>query len=108
MERRAEFLRRAKHINLYGLKFGAEGFRSAVLYRNLDWYDALEFSYDMSVPNVAHLDPQQGGCCTVFPYFIGKVLELPVTATQDYSLFHILNDYSTSLWKRQISLIQAK
>jgi hypothetical protein len=105
---RAEFLRRAERITRYQQLFGANGFRSAVLYRNVDWYDALEFSYDMSIPNVAHLDPQRGGCCTVFPYFIGKILELPVTTTQDYSLFHILNDYSTCLWKQQVSLIQAK
>jgi hypothetical protein len=59
----------------------------------------------MSVPNVGHLDPQSGGCCTVMPYFIGKILEIPVTTTQDYSLFHILEDYSIDLWKHQISLI---
>ena len=58
------------------------------------WFDAFEFSYDMSVPNAAHLEPQRGGCCTVMPYFIGKILELPLTTIQDYSLFHILGDYS--------------
>jgi hypothetical protein len=102
---RGEFARRARRINNYAREYGASGFRAAVLYRNTDWYDALEFSYDMSVPNVAHLDPQRGGCCTVMPYFIGNVLELPVTTTQDYSLFHILGDYSIQLWKRQIELI---
>ena len=59
----------------------------------------------MSVPNVAHLEPQRGGCCTVMPYFIGDILELPLTTTQDYSLFHILGDYSIALWKQQIELI---
>ena len=108
MENQEEFLRRAKHINLHGQRFGAQGFRSAMLYRNIDWYDALDFSYDISVPNVAHLDPQRGGCCTVFPFFNGKILELPVTMAQDYSLFHILRDYSIGLWKEQISLIRKK
>src|SRR5260370_35244876 len=42
------------------------------------------------------------------PYFIGKILELPVTATQDYSLFYILNQYSIDHWKRQISQIMEK
>ena len=108
MEDREEFLHRAKHINAHGRRFGALGFRSAMLYRNIDWYEALDFSYDMSVPNVAHLDPQRGGCCTVFPFFNGKMLELPVTMAQDYSLFHILKDYSIGLWKQQISLIREK
>jgi hypothetical protein len=62
----------------------------------------------MSIPSVAHLDPQRGGCCTVLPFFVGNMLELPVTTTQDYSLFHILKDYSTQLWRRQISLIREK
>jgi hypothetical protein len=108
MTDRDEFLRRAPVINHHGRAFGAFGFRSAVLYRNIDWYDALEFSYEMSVPNVAHLDPQRGGCCTVFPFFNGNILELPVTMSQDYSLFHILKDYSIDLWKRQISLIRER
>jgi hypothetical protein len=105
---RKRFAERAARINAYGKKFGAAGFRAGVLYRNQLWYDLLDFEYDMSVPNVAHLDPQRGGCCTVMPYFIGKVLELPVTTTQDYTLFHILNDYSTTLWERQIELIMEK
>ena len=101
-----EFLRRAKKINQYLLKYDAKGFRSGVMYRNLDWYDAFDFSYDMSVPNVAHLEPQRGGCCTVMPYYVGKIVEIPLTTTQDYTLFHILKDYSIDLWKRQIDLIR--
>jgi hypothetical protein len=99
------FRNAATLINEYGVAFGSAGFRSAILYRNQDWYDALEFSYDMSVPNVGHLDPQRGGCCTVMPYFIGGVLELPVTATQDYTLFHVLGTYSLDLWRQQIERI---
>lgn len=105
---RHTFLARVGKINEYGRQWGASGFRAAVLYRREEWFDALEFSYDMSVPNVAHLDPQRGGCCTVMPYFVGNMLELPVTTIQDYSLFHILNDYSIELWKRQIDEIIKK
>ena len=103
-QHREEFLRRVAHINACGKRFGAVGYRSGVLYRNLDWYDAFDYSYDMSVPNVGHLDPQPGGCCTTKPFFIGNILEIPVIATQDYTLFHILRQYSTDLWNRQIDL----
>jgi hypothetical protein len=105
---RDRFRERSEKINAYGRQWGARGFRAAILYRRQEWFDSLEFSYDMSVPNVAHLDPQHGGCCTVMPYFVGDILELPVTTIQDYSLFHILNDYSIDLWKRQIDLIMEK
>jgi hypothetical protein len=103
-----EFLRRAERCNHYGAIYGARGFRSGVLYRNQDWYDSLDFSFDMSVPNVAHLEPQRGGCCTVTPYFIGHILELPVTTTQDYTLFHLLNDFSLDLWITQTDAIVKK
>ena len=102
---RQEFLRRVQKINQYGQAWDAAGFRAAILYRNLQWFDALDFSYDMSVPNVAHLDPQRGGCCTVMPYFVGDVLEIPLTTIQDYMLFEILGDYSLNLWKTQTETI---
>jgi hypothetical protein len=102
---REEFLRRVARINDYGRKFRSVGYRSAVLYRNLEWYEFFDYSYDMSVPNVGHLDPQRGGCCTTKPYFIGKILEIPVVATQDYTLFNILRQYSTDLWDQQIALV---
>lgn len=105
---RAQFLERAARINNYLREFETEGFRAAVLYRKQVWYDALECSFDMSVPNVAHLDPQRGGCCTVMPYFLGDIVELPVTTIQDYTLFHILNDYSIDLWKQQTAMILEK
>ncbi len=102
---REEFLRRARRINEYASKFGAAGFRSGALYRNPEWYDAYEFSYDMSMPNVAHLEVQRGGCCTVMPYFIGKIMELPLTTAQDYSLFCILGEDSIDTWRAQLDLI---
>jgi hypothetical protein len=105
---RKQFLRRVEKINQYAHSYGARGFRAAVLYRNLNWYDALDFSFDMSVPNVGHLDPQRGGCCTVMPYFVGDILEIPSTTTQDYTLFHLLSDYSLDLWKAQTEAILKK
>lgn len=107
-DNRQEFLRRAGLINNCAKQFGARGFRAGVLYRKPEWYGALDFSFDMSIPNVAHLDPQRGGCCTVMPYFIGNMLELPVTTTQDYMLFHLLKERSISLWKEQVERILAR
>ena len=105
---RKEFLRQVKLINRYAREYGARGFRSPVMYRNLQWYGDLEFSYDMSIPNVGHLEAQRGGCCTVMPYFIGNLVELPLTTTQDYQLFNILRDRSIALWKQQIALVTEK
>jgi hypothetical protein len=105
---RERFLRHAATINARGREFGSRGFRSGAMYRRQDWLAALDISYDMSVPNVAHLEPQRGGCCTVMPYFIGHVLEIPLTAAQDYTVFHVLGEYSTQLWRDQIDRILAE
>ena len=105
---RSLFSGRAAQINAYASALQCRGFRSGAMYRQQDWYNELQVSFDMSVPNAAHLEPQRGGCCTVMPYFIGDVLELPLTTTQDYSLFHIIGDYSLSLWTRQIEAIVAR
>jgi hypothetical protein len=99
-------IERAKKINDYAIQYGAIGFRSAVMYRNVDWFRHFSFKYDMSMPNVAHLDPQRGGCCTVMPYTIGNLLELPLTTIQDYPLFHNLEQYDTGLWKDQIAIVR--
>jgi hypothetical protein len=107
-DHKQEFLRRVALIHHYAAEYGARGFRAAMLYRKVEWYDALHLSFDMSMPNVAHLDPQRGGCCTVMPYFIGKILELPVTTIQDYTLFHLLNERSIELWKMQTERILEK
>jgi hypothetical protein len=104
-DNRQQFVHRAAQINRYAREFECQGFRSGSMYRNQRWFDALDISYDMSVPNVAHLEPQRGGCCTVMPYFVGRILELPSTMVQDYSLFHILRDYSIRLWREQCERI---
>lgn len=102
---KAEFERRAKLINGYARTYEARGFRAGGMYRNLDWYDSFEFSYDMSVPNVAHLERQRGGCCTVMPFFVRNILEIPLTTSQDHSIFNTLGEYSIELWKKQIGAI---
>lgn len=105
---REQFLKRAERINEHSKAWGSNGFRAAVLYRKPAWYDAFEFSFDMSIPNTARLDPQRGGCCTVMPYFVGKILELPVTTTQDYMLFHLLGEHPLQVWRQQTQLVLEK
>lgn len=107
-EDRQRFERRAAEINQFARRFQCRGFRSGAMYREQTWFDALQFSYDMSVPNAAHLEPQRGGCCTVMPYFNRSILELPLTTTQDYSLFHILGEYSVDRWKAQTEALLSK
>lgn len=100
-----EFRSRLRRIRQYGEDLGIGGFRSPVLYRNPRLMKELPFAYDMSYPTVAHLDPQRGGCCTVFPFWLGNVVEIPLTTSQDYTLFHLLNADALKVWQQQIERI---
>ena len=83
--------------NLAG-RLGAEGFRSPSTYRVFDWLAELPFSYDCSIPHSDPFEPQPGGCCSLWPFFIGGVAELPYTLPQDYTLFTLLGQRSPALW----------
>ena len=106
-EHKKLFAERASKINEYGRRYGTKGFRAGAMHRNQEWFHMLSFEYDMSVPTVSHLEPQTGGCCTVTPYFVDNVLELPLTTVQDHGIFHILLARSINLWKQQIEMILA-
>src|SRR5207248_9779975 len=101
------FQQRSRKINEHGRKYNMLGFRAGAMHRNQSWFHLLDFQYEMSVPNVSHLEPQRGGCCTVMPYFVGNLLELPLTTAQDYAMFYILRESSIDLWKQQIEIIAA-
>lgn len=102
------FLERIKKIHNYAEQWGINGFRSPIMYRNLNWYEYFNFKYDMSVPNNANIEPQKGGCCTVMPYKIAGLLEIPLTTMQDHPLYYYLNDYTTKLWQKQAGIILKK
>ena len=104
-EQKERFEKRATRINAYGRQYGMEGFRSGSMHRKQEWFNLLDFQYDMSVPTVSHLEPQKGGCCTVTPYFVDRILELPLTTIQDHGMFYVLSARSLDLWRQQIEII---
>ena len=80
---------------------GAQGFRSPATHRIHDWLAELPFEYDCSIPHSDPFEPQPGGSCSFWPYFLGPVVELPYTLPQDYTLFTLLRQRSTRLWLDQ-------
>jgi peptidoglycan/xylan/chitin deacetylase (PgdA/CDA1 family) len=86
-------------------RLGAEGFRSPATHRVFDWLAELPVSYDCSIPHSDPFEPQPGGCCSLWPFFIGDVVELPYTLPQDFSLFTLLRHRSPQLWLTQVDRI---
>jgi hypothetical protein len=88
-------------IAAYASRWGAVGFRSPATHRNADWMHELPVEYDSSFPDSDPFEPQSGGCCSILPFRFGDVVELPITLTQDHTLFEILREPGIDLWRRK-------
>ena len=93
-------------------RYNPKGFRSPLLLRNQKFLKALSnhFEYDSSVPDtdIEHPLNYRNGCCTIFPFFTGKMVELPLTLPQDVRLRRMnLNKQQTlSIWKEKLEFIR--
>jgi peptidoglycan/xylan/chitin deacetylase (PgdA/CDA1 family) len=95
---RRQFDAQLPRIHRYLREWGAVGFRSPALHRNAAWMPELGCVYDSSYPDTDPFQPQPGGCRSVLPFFLGELLELPLTLVQDHTLFEILRRCSSDLW----------
>jgi hypothetical protein len=88
--------------------WGADGFRSPATHRNADWMPELGCLYDSSFPDTDPFEPQAGGCCSILPYFLGDVVELPITLVQDHTLWEILRHDDVGVWTGKASWLAAR
>lgn len=119
---RSGFRQKASRINHYLKQWGAAGFRSGFMLRNLDWVHDLELHYDSSTFDTDPFEPQSEGAGTIFPYWIARppaqeplraidstsqngYLELPYTLPQDSTLFLVLQETSPDIWLRKLDWI---
>ncbi len=102
---RSIFSERLPRINAYLKGWDASGFRSPATHRNPDWMPELAAEYDSSFPDTDPFEPQAGGCCSIFPYFLKNMIELPITLPQDHTLFEILKVKNIDIWKSKSSWI---
>jgi len=85
----------------YLSEWQAVGFRSPATHRNADWIGELGCLYDSSFPDTDPFEPQPGGCCSIFPYFLDTLVELPITMVQDHTLWEILGQPNIDLWRQK-------
>ena len=97
-ESRASFQADLPKIHRYLREWDAVGFRSPATHRNPDWMPELGCLYDSSFPDTDPFEPQAGGCCSILPFFLGDLVELPITLLQDHTLFEILRVSSIEYW----------
>jgi len=70
---RVEFTRHATRINHYLKEWGAIGFRSGFMLRNLEWLHDLDVAYDASTFDTDPFEPQPDGVGTIFPFWVERV-----------------------------------
>lgn len=93
-------------------RFGMKGFRSPYLGRSAGLFEALQnfFEYDSSVPDTALLspDPFVKGSCTVLPYKLGKLIEIPITLPLDSALLFLgyKEDDIFNVWKKKTEWVK--
>ena len=95
---RAEFDRNLPAVRRYLAAWGAVGFRSPATHRNADWIAELPVLYDSSFPDTDPFEPQSGGCCSIVPFRLGEVVELPITLVQDHTMWEILREPGIDRW----------
>jgi peptidoglycan/xylan/chitin deacetylase (PgdA/CDA1 family) len=104
---RASFEANLPKIHHYFEAWGAVGFRSPATHRNPDWMPELGCLYDGTFPDTDPFEPQAGGCCSILPFFIDDLVELPITLVQDHTLWEILGDESIDRWVEKSEWIAA-
>jgi len=102
----AEFTRRAQRINQYLKEFEAVGFRSPLTHRHPEWMQALEIEYDLSFFDTDPYEPIPGGTMSIWPFIMGRFVELPYTLAQDYTLTAVLGEKTPRIWLQKVEFIR--
>ena len=102
---RAVFNRRAQKINEYLEEWNAVGFRSPLTHRNPGWMQSLEIEYDSSFFDTDPYETMPGGTMSIWPYFMGRFVELPYTLAQDHTLLVILKQESPKMWLDKVEFV---
>jgi hypothetical protein len=98
---------RLPEMQWWAERWRASGFRSPATHRAWQTMACLPFEYDSSYPDTDPFEPQPGGCCSWLPYFIGSIVELPITLPQDHTVFVILRHRDGAIWVEKTEQIRA-
>jgi hypothetical protein len=110
---RAHFLASATHINRYLKEWNAVGFRSGFMFHKLEWMHDLDVHYDASTFDTDPFEPQPDSARTIFPFWVhgqngNGYVELPYTLVQDSTLFVMLQEATSDVWRRKVDWIASR
>jgi glycosyltransferase involved in cell wall biosynthesis len=107
---REEFGKNARRINQYLKAWGAGGFRSGFMLHDRESLHELDIEYDASTFDTDPFEPQPEGVQTIFPFWVsrpsgGGYVEMPYTLPQDSTMFLVLKETSSDIWKKKLDWI---
>jgi predicted glycosyltransferase len=109
----ADFCAKVPRINDYLRKWGAVGFTSPSMLRNLNWIAELDIEHACSTFDTDPFEPQSDGINSIFPFLASNdtktrtYVELPYTLPQDHGLFIILREKDIGIWRQKLDWIAA-
>ena len=74
--------------------------------RNPEWMQALEIEYDLSFFDADPYEPMPGGTMSIWPFILGRFVELPYTLIQDHTLTAVLGETTPRLWLEKVDFIE--
>jgi peptidoglycan/xylan/chitin deacetylase (PgdA/CDA1 family) len=101
------FLALAPRLESLAREHGLRGFRSPSTFRRVEWLQTLKFDFDSSFSDSDPYEPQPGGSCSIFPFFIGEIVELPYTLPQDHTLINLLRRDPLPVWIKKIEWLES-
>jgi hypothetical protein len=105
---------RAPKIDKYLKDWGAVGFYSPAMYRNMEWIAELNIEYACSTFDSDPFEPQPNNVWSLFPIWIWNnargrgYVELPYTLPQDHCLFAILREKNIKIWLEKLDWVARK
>ena len=100
------FKEQVKIINEYLKMYEAVGFRSPSTYRQPEWMQSLEVEYDLSFFDTDPWEPIPGGTMCIWPFIIGRFIELPYTLVQDNTLVNLLKEKTPKIWLEKVEFLR--
>ncbi len=105
------FQERACKINSYIKEWNCSGYRAPAMFSKLDWFHDLNIEYDASTFDTDPFEPNADGVGTIFPYVVNcpstgtGFVELPYTLPQDFTLFVLMRQNDTDIWKKKLDWV---
>ncbi len=102
---RTNFEAHTPGINGYLKKWNSSGFRAPFTHRHPVWMQDLEMDYDCSFFDTDPFETIPGGTMSIWPFMMGRFVELPYTLVQDHTLVKTLGETTPRIWIDKVDFI---